>query len=173
MIETDKISLAASWIKEKKIIAYPTEGVWGIGCINNECVISKLSEIKQRPKDKKYILLFKSVYDLRKKFDVKKDYIKQIKDLSDSFTTIIVPFGENNSIAVRIPKIKILQDLLEEVGEEIISTSANISSLSVCKNVKQIKTVFSKKIFGILNLPLGGENRSSRIYDLKTDTYVR
>ena len=104
---------------------------------------------------------------------MKKDYIKQIKELSDSFTTIIVPFGENNSIAVRIPKIKILQDLLEEVGEEIISTSANISSLSVCKNVKQIKTVFSKKIFGILNLPLGGEKRSSKIYDLKTDTYVR
>ena len=80
MIETDKISLAASWIKEKKIIAYPTEGVWGIGCINNQSVISKLSEIKQRPKDKKYILLFRSVDDLRKKFDVKKDYIKQIKD---------------------------------------------------------------------------------------------
>ena len=69
MIETDKIFLAASWIKEKKIIAYPTEGVWGIGCINNKSVISKLSEIKQRPKDKKYILLFKSVDDLRKKFD--------------------------------------------------------------------------------------------------------
>ena len=125
------------------------------------------------PKDKKYILLFKSVDDLRKKFDVKKDYIKQIKDLSNSFTTIIVPLNENNSIAVRIPKIEILQDLLEEVGEEIVSTSANISSLSVCKNVEQIKTVFSNKIFGILNLPLGGENRSSRIYDLKTDAYVR
>tara|TARA_S200000501_G_scaffold221159_1_gene207496 strand:+ start:137 stop:658 length:522 start_codon:yes stop_codon:yes gene_type:complete len=173
LIETDKISLAASWIKEKKIIAYPTEGVWGIGCINNESVISKLSEIKQRPEDKKYILLFKSVDDLRKKFDVKKDYIKQIKELSKSFTTIIVPLNENNSIAVRIPKIEILHDLLEEVGEEIVSTSANISSLSVCKNVEQINTVFSNKIFGILNLPLGGENRSSRIYDLKTDTYVR
>jgi len=57
LIETDKISVAASWIKEKKIIAYPTEGVWGIGCINNESVISKLSLIKQRPKDKKYILI--------------------------------------------------------------------------------------------------------------------
>ena len=37
----------------------------------------------------------------------------------------------------------------------------------------QIKKVFSNKIFGILNLPLGGENRSSRIYDLKTNAYVR
>ena len=104
---------------------------------------------------------------------MKKNYIKQINDLSNSFTTIIVPLTENNSIAVRIPKTKVLQDLLEEVGEEIISTSANISSLSVCKNTEQIKKVFSKKIFGILNLPLGGENRSSRIYDLKTNTYVR
>ena len=85
MIETDKISLAASWIKEKKIIAYPTEGVWGIGCINNQSLISKLSEIKQRPKDKKYILLFRSVDNLRKKFDVKKDYIKQIKELSNRY----------------------------------------------------------------------------------------
>lgn len=173
MIETDKIPLAASWIKEKKIIAYPTEGVWGIGCINKESVISKLSKIKERPKDKKYILLFKSVDDLRNKFDIKDFHVKQIRKLSNSFTTIIVPLGENNSIAVRIPQIEILQALLEEVGEEIISTSANISSISVSKNAEQIKTVFSNKIFGILNLPLGGENRPSRIYDLKTDVYVR
>ena len=58
---------------------------------------------------------------------MKKDYIKQIKELSNSFTTIIVPLNKNNSIAVRIPKIEILQDLLEEVGEEIVSTSANSS----------------------------------------------
>ena len=170
---TTEANLAAQWILDEEVIAYPTEGVWGIGCINNQYLISKLSEIKQRPKDKKYILLFRSVDDLRKKFDVKKDYIKQIKELSNSFTTIIVPLNKNNSIAVRIPKIEILQDLLEEVGEEIVSTSANISSLSVCKNVNQIKKVFSNKIFGILNLPLGGENRSSRIYDLKTNAYVR
>ena len=173
MIETDKIPLAAGWIKEKKIIAYPTEGIWGIGCINNESAITKLSEIKERSKDKKYILLFKSVHDLRKKFDVKKDHIKKINELSNSFTTIIIPLGENKSIAVRIPKMALLQDLLEEVGEEIISTSANISSYSECKNAEQIKKVFSNKIFGILNLPLGGENRASKIYDLKTNTYVR
>jgi len=47
----------------------------------------------------------------------------------------------------------------------------DVASL-VC-NSNQIKKVFSNKIFGILNLPLGGENRSSRIYDLKTNAYVR
>ena len=173
MIETDKISLAASWIKEKKIIAYPTEGVWGIGCINNKSVISKLSEIKQRPKDKKYILLFKSVDDLRKKFDVKKDYIKQIKELSNSFTTIIVPLNKNNSIAVRIPKIEILQDLLEEVGEEIVSTSANISGTEYTNNLKDICNTFKSNEVALFNHRLGGISKPSKIIMLKSKKVIR
>ena len=54
---------------------------------------------------------------------MKKDYIKQIKELSNSFTTIIVPLNKNNSIAVRIPKIEILQDLLEEADFYPLYTS--------------------------------------------------
>ena len=170
---TKEANLAAQWILDEKVIAYPTEGVWGIGCINNQSVISKLSEIKQRPKDKKYILLFRSVDDLRKKFEVKKDYIKQIKELSNSFTTIIVPLNKNNSIAVRIPKTEILQDLLEEVGEEIVSTSANISGTEYTNNLKDICNTFKSNEVALFNHRLGGISKPSKIIMLKSKKVIR
>ena len=67
----------------------------------------------------------------------------------------------------------LLQDLLEEVGEEIVSTSANLSGEPVCKTTNEVKNIFSEKIFGILDLPLGGQKKPSKIFDLNLGDYVR
>ena len=58
MKTTTDIQEASNWIKEGKVIAYPTEGIWGLGGLNTSQVIKALDLIKRRPKDKKYILLF-------------------------------------------------------------------------------------------------------------------
>ena len=102
MIETDKISLAASWIKEKKIIAYPTEGVWGIGCINTSENIKAINLAKQRDETKNYILLFYSFQQLTKYFDIEDKYHSLIKNIEHTFTTMIIP-TKHEKIAARIP----------------------------------------------------------------------
>ena len=63
--------------------------------------------------------------------------------------------------------------MLEKTGDEIISTSANISGSEPCRTAEDIKKVFFNKIFGILDLPLGKQGAPSKIFDIKEEKYVR
>ena len=52
---------ASEWLKKGKILIYPTEGVWGIGCdALNEKAVARVYELKNRSPDKSLILLCKS-----------------------------------------------------------------------------------------------------------------
>jgi tRNA A37 threonylcarbamoyladenosine synthetase subunit TsaC/SUA5/YrdC len=55
----------------------------------------------------------------------------------------------------------------------LISTSANTSGEEVCKNINEIKAVFDDKIYGALDLALGGKKEPSKILDLETNEYIR
>ena len=57
-VTTDSISQAASWVQAGRLLAYPTESVWGIGCDPfNEGAVQQLLAIKQRPIDKGMIVV--------------------------------------------------------------------------------------------------------------------
>ena len=75
------------------------------------------------------------------KLNIEKKYKDQIEKLSKSFTTIIVPSGEDY-IAIRIPQYSILLQFLDHIGKEIVSTSANLSGEPVCKTTNEVKNIF-------------------------------
>ena len=55
---TKDIVQAATWLVEGKLLAYPTESVWGIGCDPfNKSAVMQLLAIKQRPVDKGMIVI--------------------------------------------------------------------------------------------------------------------
>lgn len=170
---TQDIGEAALWIKQNKVIAYPTEGIWGLGCLNKPELLAKLTKVKDRNINKKYILLASSVRLFSKKFSIKKEYAEKMMKYEKTFTTIIVPCGNDGTVAVRFPKFQTLEMLLEKTGNEIISTSANISGSEPCRTAEEIKKVFFNKIFGILDLPLGKQRTPSQIFDIKEGKYVR
>ena len=49
---TTEANLAAQWILNEKVIAYPTEGVWGIGGLNTSENIKAINLAKQRDETK-------------------------------------------------------------------------------------------------------------------------
>lgn len=62
---TTDITQAANWLTTGKVLAYPTESVWGIGCDPfNELAVTQLLAIKQRPVDKGMILITDSAMHL-------------------------------------------------------------------------------------------------------------
>ena len=62
VVTTDSISQAASWVQAGRLLAYPTESVWGIGCDPfNEGSVQQLLAIKQRPAEKGMIVVTDSV----------------------------------------------------------------------------------------------------------------
>ena len=169
---TKEANLAAEWILDKKVIAYPTEGVWGIGGLNIPENINTISLAKNRDKEKKYILLFHSFKQLIEHIDIEDKYHSLIKSKENTFTTMLIP-TEKNKAAVRIPGNKDLLNFLKLIDEPIISTSANLSGHLTCRNIQEISTVFEGKIFGALDSQLGGEKKPSRILDLENNEYIR
>ena len=173
MKTTKDISIASNWIKEGKVIAYPTEGIWGLGGLNAPEIIKAIDLIKKRPTDKKYILLFPSYDLLFKKFSFTDEIKENVKNISETFVTMLLPIEGEQKIAARIPDNQQLLSFLELIGEEIISTSANISGKPVCATAEEIKYTFNETVYGILDLPLGGEEGPSRILDVETSEYRR
>lgn len=57
-LTTNSVIQAAQWVSSGKLLTYPTESVWGIGCDPfNEKAVQQLLAIKQRPIDKGMIII--------------------------------------------------------------------------------------------------------------------
>lgn len=135
---------------------YPTDTVWGLGCDATDAnAIKRVSEIKNRPQQKSYIVLMPDVQMLRKHL------ANPIPDL-DSFieeqkgaTTIIYnnvigiadnALASDGSLAIRIPKDEFCMGLLKRFRKPIISTSANISGAQNPSFYNQISEEVKAKV---------------------------
>lgn len=57
-LQRDAIAAAIDVLNEERVIAYPTEAVFGVGCDpDSETAVMRLLELKQRPVDKGLILI--------------------------------------------------------------------------------------------------------------------
>ena len=123
-------------LKNGKIILYPSDTIWGLGCdATNKIAVSKIFRIKSRPINKPLLIL---VPDL----SILKEYIQDFPDEALEIinkkepTTIIYQNGRNlpqgiiapdGSVGIRIPKKGFALELVKNFGKPIVSTSANIS----------------------------------------------
>lgn len=124
-------------LKEGKIIIYPTDTIWGIGCdATNVEAVQKIYKIKERAESKSMIILMDSIQMLHKYISEVPEVAYDIIELSEDPITIIYdnPKGlaknviaDDNSIAIRIPKNEFLLKLIQKFKKPIVSTSANIS----------------------------------------------
>ncbi len=142
-------------LKDGNLVIIPTDTVYGISCdaLNREAV-EKVFIAKKR-ENKPLLILVSSV-------DMLKDYVSEINDLEkkllDRFSPgmLTILFKKNNNIfdeitcgseyiGIRIPDNTLLLDVINELGNPIVSTSANISG-EVITNVNMINDELKKHI---------------------------
>lgn len=69
-LPTDAIAAAIAVLKQEKVIAYPTEAVFGVGCDpDSETAVTRLLALKQRPVDKGLILIASNFEQLKPYID--------------------------------------------------------------------------------------------------------
>ena len=161
------------YLKEGKVILYPTDTVWGIGCdASNFKAVSKIYKIKKREESKSLIVLVSSLNMLKKYVQVPKKAL-QILQNTEKPTTIIYknPKGfakntiaEDNSIAIRIVQDDFCRKLIKRFGKPIVSTSANVSGDSTPKSFQEISKPILDGVDYIVNLHQDSvSNKSSTI----------
>jgi len=178
------ITDAVDVLKQGGIIAYPTEAVFGLGCLaDNTQAIRQLLQLKQRPIDKGLILLAADFSQFEPYIStLNQSILDKLKSTWPGPTTWIVPAasqtsplirGQFNSVAIRISAHPIVKALCQQCDKAIISTSANITGQTMTYSVKEVRLQFKDQLDYILDAPLGENKQPSRIIDALTDQIIR
>tara|TARA_B110000014_G_scaffold263530_1_gene260629 strand:- start:2087 stop:2623 length:537 start_codon:yes stop_codon:yes gene_type:complete len=167
-------------LKQGNVIAYPTEGVWGLGCDPlNEAAILKLISLKCRSEDKGLILVGSNINQFSNFIDIEK-YKDDLLSKWPGPHTWLVPTkkkisklitGNNENIALRLSSHKEVVDICNNFESAIISSSANKENSPTLKSSDEIRKTFPEVL--VLQGELGNLNRPSKIQDLITGEYIR
>ena len=175
------IDLAARKLCLGAVIAYPTEGVWGLGCDpGNARAVYKILQLKDRPVEKGMILIADSA-------DRLSAYVRHLpderilKDVARPTTWLVehggyAPYwvsGGRPTLAVRISDHPIVKALCARAGMPLVSTSANPASKEPAKTALRVRSYFGNLIDVIVPGALGGQNGASEIRDINTGAILR
>tara|TARA_B100001173_G_C15973895_1_gene541291 strand:- start:651 stop:1187 length:537 start_codon:yes stop_codon:yes gene_type:complete len=167
-------------LRQGNVIAYPTEGVWGLGCdpLNEEAIL-KLISLKKRSKEKGLIVIGSNIDQFSNFIDIHK-YKDELLSKWPGPHTWLVPvkekisrfiIGNNTKIALRLSSHKDVINICDNFESAIISSSANKENSPPLESPDEIRKIFPE--VSILDGKLGGLNRPSKIQDLITGEYIR
>ncbi len=131
-------------------ILFPTDTIWGIGCdATNETALERVFSLKERPKDKPFVLLAKDTEMIERYVEEIHPKIDQILHYNKRPMTVVYPNAKNlpklavhasGSIAFRIPHEAFCQALLSKFDRPLVATSANIADKPFPKNYGEISS---------------------------------
>lgn len=137
MLFQEDINKGLEVLKAGKVLLYPTDTIWGLGCdASNAEAVKKIYDIKGRSESKAMIILIERIEQLRDYVVKVPDIAWDIVDYSEKPLTVVYPkgknvahnlLGEDGSIAIRLVRDEFCQALLRKFRKAIVSTSANIS----------------------------------------------
>ena len=163
--QTNKKNLtkASKLIKSGKVIAIPSETVYGLaGNAYRNDSVKKIYSLKKRPKNNPLIVHFSSVKTMNQEVVINEQLIKLAKKFSPGPLTYILPLkkesrisklvlNKKHQIACRIPNNKTFLAVLKQSGVPIAAPSANLSNkLSTTRSV-DVEKEFGKKLSYILD----------------------
>lgn len=161
--------------KQGKIIIFPTETCYGIGCKwKDEKAINKIYKIKKRKKTKKMPVIVTDKKMLEKNFFVSNKEQKIVKKLMPGPISLILKekkTGKNT--CVRITSNKIAANICKKINQPLIATSANISGEKNSYSLKEIPLQIKKQVDFIIDSGKLKKTPPSTIYNAKTKKVLR
>ncbi len=166
------------------IIAYPTEGCYGLGCnpFNGQAVLHLL-EIKNRPLCVGLVLIASSFNQLKPL--LKPLHKQRAADVRLTWPGPVtwswpcipeVPkwlTGNHTTLAVRVTAHPLAAALCDAFGGPLISTSANISGHPPARTALRVRQIFADQVGRILHGELAGRQRPTEIRDARTGRVLR
>lgn len=183
MVSHWQIQQFADLINQGCVVAYPTEGVWGLGCDPwDETAVLEILKIKNRPIEKGVILIASTIeqFDFLL-YDLPSSLLEKLqKTWPGPFTWLVphqnrVPYwitGDHATVALRVTNHPLVKALCDLTGP-IVSTSANPAGLPSARSRLMVEKYFHKANISVLNGALGGAKTPSQIRDLISDEQHR
>lgn len=119
------------------VILYPTDTIWGLGCDPfDTAALDKIYSIKQRPREKSFIILLAEARDILQYVAAPPPDIIDIVSSFDTPTTVVYEgildlpeeiLHSSGTLAIRVTTDPFCKSLIKRWGKPLVSTSANIS----------------------------------------------
>lgn len=152
----DDIQSCLRAFKQHGVILYPTDTIWGLGCdAQDEEAIEKIYRIKQRDKEKNFILLMTDFRQLSRYLASPWPELESLVSSFENPTTIIYPdavdlpdklMSSDRSIAVRITRDPFCRSLIKRMRSPLVSTSANLSGQAAAATFNRIDPLIRSQV---------------------------
>lgn len=175
---------SAQWVKSGKILAHPTESIWGLGCdAFKEKSVNKIFDLKKRDNKKNFILLADSIDSVEKELcDLSQSEKKYLQNYWPGPFTFLINYrediprhlkNETKKIAIRVSNHLPIKLLFESFSGFMVSTSANISGEENINNPNHIMNYFEYEEMAYYDEILGDNKSPSTIIDLESRAIIR
>lgn len=176
-------------IKKGGLVAYPTEGVYGLGCDPfNKTAVERLCLLKGRDSNKGFILIaahWSMVADLT--LPIPPERLAKVQATWPGAVTWVFPAsplappwicGAHDSIALRITDNPTARLLCEQLNGPLVSTSANPTGTPPARDIVTVKQYFGSTLDGWVEGELGTSsgyqrNTPTPIYEAMTGHLFR
>jgi L-threonylcarbamoyladenylate synthase len=180
----EEVEAAAALLREGGVLAYPTEGVYGLGCDpDNRAAFEKIFAMKRRPPEQGVLLIaadFEQVHDWIA--NAPESALARAGAIWPGAHTFIFPrsprvpewvAGGHAGIALRVTAHAPSAALCRAFGGPIVSTSANHHGGPPARSAADIRAIFGDEPDGVLDAPLGGLDKPTPITDAVTGAIIR
>jgi L-threonylcarbamoyladenylate synthase len=178
------ISLAARTLRAGGVIAYPTEAVFGLGCLpRNRAAVMRLLAVKRRSWRKGLILIAADVAQLAAYVVLPPEPQRSavLESWPGPHTWILEArrgtprwiTGGRPAVAVRVTEHACARELCRRVRGALVSTSANLSRRPPHRRLLALRRDLGRRVDYVLAGELGGAQRPTTIRDGRTGEVLR
>lgn len=175
--------MAANAVLQQGIIAYPTEAVYGLGCLpDNYRGVARILALKKRSWKKGLILVaadslqiepYISYPDSRIREKVMASWPGPVTWLLPA--SALTPWwirGKHKSVAVRVSNHPVVMSLCMMTGA-LVSTSANPEKFPPARHAGKVRNYFNNKLDFIVPGSVGHLSMPTEIRDAVSDEIIR
>lgn len=180
----NEIITAVNALQQGKLIAYPTESVFGLGCDpDNPLAVQRILELKQRSSERGLILVASTFVQLEPYLQPVDAEIQQrafaswpgpytwLWPVKDDVSNLLR--GQHPRLAVRVSAHPVVQALCQGFGKALVSTSANPTDKIPARTAAEVRQYFDDKLAVIIDAEVGESAQPTEIRDVLTNTVVR
>jgi len=166
-------------LKKGEVLICPTDTVYGLLCdATNKKAVERIFKIKKREKSKPLGIFVKDIKTAKKYAFIDKKQEKVLKEKWPGPYTFILKkkpncelsllVGNKETIGIRIPDYKLVNEILKKIKKPVVQTSANISNQPAATKIGEVLEQFNEQkpdlVIDIGDLP---KNKPSKVIDLK------
>jgi len=148
-----RIDEAARMLAAGRLIAFPTETVYGIGCnADDPAAVERLREVKRRPPGKPFSIHIARIEDARRYVDhVPPAAEKLMQRYWPGPLTIVFPGDQGRGVGVRMPSNRIALELLRRAQVPVLAPSANRSGERPARSAGEVAATLGDDLDLILD----------------------